>query len=106
MFGRVGNGTNIKKKASKTCSKTDAKNDAKSCIQKSIFFWLGFWNPLETSGGSVGGASGERRRSVGGASGVTLSQADHPGRRHIIKEYCRIINKDGAVVPDLTRLEP
>ena len=95
-----------KKMASKTCSKTDAKNDA--TIDR-------IWRPsgakmepkrhpkinvflarfLEASG-NIDGASGERRRSVGGASGVTLSPADPPGRRHIIKEYCRIINKDGA----------
>ena len=42
---------------------------------------------LEASG-NIGGASGERRRSVGGASTVTLSPADPPGRRHLIKEYC------------------
>ena len=35
-------------------------------IRKSMFFWLGFWKPLETSAerrGSVEGASRERRRS-------------------------------------------
>ena len=29
------------------------------------------------------------------AAAVTLSPADPPGRRHIIKEYCTIISKDG-----------
>ena len=67
-------------------------------IRKSMFFWLGFWKPLETSAW--------RRRSVGGASRVTLSPADPPGRRHIIKEYCRIISKDRAEVGDLARPEP
>ena len=57
-------------------------------IQKSMFFWLGFWKPLETSA--------EPRRSVGGAARVTLSPADPPGRRHIIKEYFTITNKEGV----------
>merc|ERR1711871_1428081 len=57
-------------------------------IRKSMFFWLGFWKPLETST--------ERRRSVGGASRVTLSPADSPRAAPIIKEYCRVVNKDGA----------
>ena len=48
---------------------------------------------LEASG-NIDGASRERRGSVGGSARVTLSPADPPGRRHIIKEYCRIINKD------------
>ena len=61
-------------------------------IRKSMFFLARF---LEASG-NIGGASRERRRCVGGAARVTLSPADPPGRRHIIKEYCRIINKDGA----------
>ena len=98
--------TKSKKMASKTCSKTDSKNDAK--IYRILrqngakmepkrhpeinVFLVRF---LEASG-NIGVASGQRRRSVEGASGVTLSPADPPGRRHIIKEYCRIINKDGA----------
>ena len=57
------------------CGKMEPKWSQKG-IRKSMFFWLGFWKPLETST--------ERRRSV------------EPGRRHLIKEYRRIINKDGA----------
>ena len=45
------------------CGKTEPKRSQKG-IQKSMFFWLVFWKPLETSGG----ASGERRGSVEGAS--------------------------------------
>jgi hypothetical protein len=56
-------------------------------IRKSMCFLARF---LEASG-NIDGASGERRRSVDGASTVTLSPADPPGRRHIIKEYCKII---------------
>ena len=67
-------------------------------IQKSMFFWFGFWKPLETSAW--------RRRSVGVAATVTFSPAHPPGRPHIIKDYFRIINKDGAEVKDLTRPEP
>ena len=60
-------------------------------IQKSMIFWLGFRTPLETST--------ELRRNFEGtasvAAAVTLSPADPPGRRHIIKDYCTIISKDG-----------
>ena len=56
-------------------------------INKSMFFWLGFRTPLETSIFP--------RKGVGGAPGVTLSPADPPGRRHIIKDYCTKISKDG-----------
>ena len=59
-------------------------------IRKSMYFLARF---LEASG-NIGGASTERRRSVETAARVTLSPADPPGRRLIIKEYCRIINKD------------
>jgi len=62
-------------------------------IRKSMFFGS-FFGSLWKHRRSVGGASAERRRSVGGAARVTLSPADPPGRRHIIKEYCRIISKD------------
>ena len=93
-----------KKMASKTCSKTDAKNVAKidrivrenganmepKRHPKINVFLARF---LEASG-NIDGASRERRRSVEGAARVTLSPADPPGRRHIIKEYCRIISKD------------
>ena len=91
-----------KKMASKTCSKTDAKNDAKNDR---------IWRPngtkmepkrhpkinvflarfLEASG-NIDGASGERRRCVGGAARVTLSPADPPRRRHVI--YQRKMSKD------------
>ena len=56
-------------------------------IQKAMIFWRGFRTPLETST--------ELRRNFEGAAGVTLSPADPPGRRHIIKDYCTIISKDG-----------
>ena len=104
MFGGSEMAPKSKKMASKTCSKTDAKNDAK--IDR-------IWRPngakMEPkrhpeinvflarflgASGNIDGASRERRRSVDGSARVTLSPADPPGRRHIIKEYCRIINKD------------
>ena len=56
-------------------------------IKKSMIFWLGFRTPLETSA--------ELRRNFEEAAAVTLSPADPPGRRHIIKDYCTIISKDG-----------
>ena len=56
-------------------------------IEKSMIFWLVFRTPLETST--------ELRRSFDGTSAVTLAPADPPGRRHIIKDYCTIISKDG-----------
>ncbi len=60
-------------------------------IQKSMIFWLGFRTPLETSAGLRGDCEG----TAGVAASVTLSPADPPGRRHIIKDYCTIISKDG-----------
>ena len=49
--------------------------------------------------GSVFGPLWKHRRDCDGAAGVaatvTLSPADPPGRRHIIKDYCTIISKDG-----------
>ena len=109
MFGGSEMAPKSKTKASKTCSKTDANICAK--IYR-------IWTP---SGAKIHQkkhqqisvflarfleASGNIDGSVETAAGVTLSPADPPGRRHIIKEYCRRINKDGAVAPDLTRLEP
>ena len=44
--------------------------------------------------GNIGGASTEPRRSRDGCAGVTLSPADPPGRRHIIKEYYTKTSKD------------
>ena len=44
---------------------------------------------------SVFGPLWKHRRNFEGTSGVTLSPADPPGRRHIIKDYCTIISKDG-----------
>ena len=65
-------------------------------IRKSMFFGSVF-ESLWKHRRSVEGASAERRRSVDGASRVTFSPADPPGRRHIIKECCKIItqNRDG-----------
>ena len=45
--------------------------------------------------GNIDGTSTELRGDCEGTSGVTLSPADPPGRRHIIKDYCTIISKDG-----------
>ena len=45
--------------------------------------------------GNIGGTSAELRGNIGGAAAVTLSPADPPGRRHIIKDYCTTISKDG-----------
>ena len=42
--------------------------------------------------GNIGGTAGGLR---GVAAAVTLSPADPPGPRHIIKDYCTIISKDG-----------
>ena len=104
MFGGSEIAPPSKKMAAKTSAKTDAKNDAKIYL-----IWRpngakmevkrhpkinGFLARFLEASGNIGVASGERRGSVEGASTVTLSAADPPGRRHIIKEYCRIINKD------------
>ena len=45
--------------------------------------------------GNIDGTSTELRRNFDGTSRGTLSPADPPGRRHIIKDYCTIISKDG-----------
>ena len=74
-------------------------------IRKSMFFWLGFWEPLETSTerrGSVEGASGERRVSV---EGHTFSS----GSPRAAPYYQRILlnnNPKQAWLEDLARLEP
>ena len=73
-------------KWTKNGSQMESKWSQKS-IKKSMIFWLGFRTPLETSA--------ELRGNFDEAAGVTLSPADPPGRRHIIKEYCRKTNKDG-----------
>ena len=49
-------------------------------------------DPLDTSAGLRG--SCEKASSI--PAGITVSPADPPGRRHIIKEYCTITNKDGT----------
>ena len=56
-------------------------------IQKSMFFWLGFWKPLETLMGLRGGCEG--------GCGCHTFSSRPPGRRHIIKDYCTIISKHG-----------
>ena len=96
---------NHKKNASKMDPKTKAKNRPKIDLkwkpngakmepkryQKINVFWLGFRTPLETLAGLRGDCGG----TAGVAASVTLSPADPPGRRHIIKDYCTIISKDG-----------
>ena len=59
-------------------------------IHKSMFFWLGFRMPPETLAELRRGGE----EAAGVAATVTLSPADPPGRRHIIKEYCTITSKD------------
>ena len=94
-----------KKITSKTDSKTEAGNHPKM-DQK--------WRPNGTQmepkrhpkindflarfsdpSGNIGGTSTELRGNFEGTARVTLSPADPPGRRHIIKDYCTIISKDG-----------
>ena len=59
---------------------------------------------LEASG-NIGGIAAGLRRGCDGAAGVTLSPADPPGRRHIIKDYCTKTSKEDCL-EDLARLEP
>ena len=59
---------------------------------------------LEASG-NIGGIARGLRRGCGGAASVTLSPADPPGRRHIIKDYCTKTSKEDCL-RDLARLEP
>ena len=46
--------------------------------------------------GNIDGSAAGPRRSREEAASGTLSPADPPGRRHIIKEYCTITSKDGV----------
>ena len=92
MFGGSDIAQKSKKMASKTCSKTDAKNDAT------------IYRILRSNGAEIepkrhpkinvflarfleasGNIAAERRRSVEGASRVTLSPADPPGRAILSK---------------------
>ena len=87
-----------KKNASEICPKTEAKNDPK---MEPI--WMPNGAKMEAKGhpkinvflGRFSDASGNIDGPATVAASVTLSPADPPGRRHIIKEYCTITNKDG-----------
>ena len=94
-----------KKITSKTDPKTEAGNHPKMDLKwrpngaqmepkrhpKINDFLARFSDPS----GNIDGTSAELRRNFEEAAGVTLSPADPPGRRHIIKDYCTIISKDG-----------
>ena len=93
-----------KKNASEICPKSEAKNDPKmepiwmpngakmeaKGDQKINVFFDGF----PKASGNIELFASEPRVSCGGSAGVTLSPAEPPGRRHIIKEYCTKTRKD------------
>ena len=77
-------------KSSQNACKIEAKMEPKRHLEINVFLA----RFLEASG-NIGGIAAGLRGGCEGAASVTLSPADPPGRRHIIKEYCTKTSKYG-----------